>query len=102
MARSSAGEPLRRLPIVSVSVERRSQAKVLLTASPIGRLAGGSACAPGAFCALRGIVASSRNGRATATLTRRRIGFGPPVALSVLQQVRFVATGCDLALAERV
>src|SRR5499427_7367 len=106
MARSSAGEPLRRLPIVSVSVERRSQAKVLLTASPISRLAGaryisshagplagGSACAPGAFCALRGIVASSRNGRATATLTRRRIGFGPPVALSVLQHVRFVATG---------
>src|SRR5262249_40712591 len=118
MARSSAGEPLRRLPIVSVNVARRSHAKVLLTASPISRLAGaryasshagppagGSRCAPGAFCALRGVVASIRNGRATATLTRRRIGFGPPVVISVLQHVRFLAirlwsAACTTALTE--
>src|SRR5262245_6131171 len=77
--------------MVSVSVASRSQAKVLLTASPISRLTGaryasshagppegGSACALGDFCALSVVVASIRNGRATATLARRRIGFGPP------------------------
>ncbi len=40
MARSSAGVPLRRLPMVSVSTARRCQANALPTASPIRRDAG--------------------------------------------------------------
>ena len=40
MARSSAGDPLNRFPIVSVSTANRCHANVLPTASPIRRAAG--------------------------------------------------------------
>ncbi len=40
IARSSAGVPLRRFPIVSVRTDNRCQANVLPIASPINRAAG--------------------------------------------------------------
>src|SRR5262245_56089411 len=106
MARSSAGEPLRRLPMPSVSTASRCQANVLESASPIRRAAGsryGATQAGGSPPEVE--AADNTNGRATIAAARQRQrmprnlqGLQPTSKVSLVE--RAFNTGPRLALCE--